>query len=149
MWTWQLDHFRDRHGLDPREVQDLRETLAVWVSTEIPARRALLDRAEPHLREVRAWLDTPEGRSYEAGMAAVSAHPYALALEAELAARGRRLAKLKASRPVPAPEAAPAAAVRQLDWDDIAKMATLDRAKHPEHWTDAPSTGESIPGLLE
>ncbi|HAH07900.1 MAG TPA: hypothetical protein DCM05_15480 [Elusimicrobia bacterium] len=153
VWKWQLDHLERFHGLDPRSVRDLRESVEVWKSTMIPSQRALLDKAEPHMKECLRWFDAePEGREYTARMAAVSSHPYALGLEAEWAALGRRIAALSAAAPAepPAPakrEAAPA--VKQLDWPDVERLASIDRAKHPEHWTYAPEAETPIPWLLK
>ncbi|MEK6537031.1 MAG: hypothetical protein AABZ63_06065, partial [Actinomycetota bacterium] len=161
LWKWQLDHFERGHGLDPRSVADLRESLDGWMKTMLPLRRSLLDKAEPHLQECLRWFDETEGRAFLARMPGLSAHPYALALEAELSALGRRLAKLKSGKPAPqatalkarasaaAEPTASAAAVKQLDWDDITKMSDIDRAKHPEHWRNAPQTEPPLPWLIK
>jgi hypothetical protein len=144
VWRWRLEHFEKVHRVDPRALEDMRASVNGTLDSVLPEQRALLDAAEPHLKEVAAWLKGPEGRAFTAGMVAVSTSPYMRALDAELAALGRRIAALRASPP-PAelsPAAAPGApAVEQIGWDALGDMCDRDRVENPDHWKRAPEAG--------
>jgi hypothetical protein len=148
VWRWQIEHFEKVHRTDPRIFRDLRASLDdddVLSSS----RRALLDAAEPHLNEVAAWLDEPDGRTFATGMVAMSTSPYMLNVDAELAALGRRIGELKAKRKSsPAPPVSPA--VKQAGWGDLIGMGIRDRAENPDHWKGAPETSATaLPWLAK
>lgn len=150
VWNFRLAHMEKAHGLDARSVRELQDSLDVFTSTLIPNRAALLNAAEPHLKSVQQWLDEPEGRAWEAEMIAVSTDPYAMTLEADWAALGRRLAELRARQPKP-PEPPPSAPaeLKQLTWDEATALVDEDQAAHPGHWQGAPETEEPVDWIVK
>lgn len=141
VWRWRLEHFEKVHRVDPRALADMRASVDGTLDSVLPEQRALLDTAEPHLKEVAAWLKEPEGRVFTAGMVAMSASPYMRARDAELAGLGRRIAALRASTPPAGPAPAAAPGVMQIDWSDLTAMCDRDRVENPGHWKSAPEAG--------
>ena len=149
VWDFRLSHMEKVHGLDARSVRELQDSLDALANTLIPKRAALLDAAEPHLRSVQKWLDEPEGRAWQAQMAAVAADPYARGLEAEWAALGRRLARLKARQAkAPEPPTSAPRGVKQLGWEEVTVLVDKDKAAHPGHWQGAPETEAPVEWIV-
>ena len=148
VWRWQIEHFEKVHRTGPQIFKALRASLD---NDDVlsSSRRALLDKAEPHLKEVAAWLDEPDGRTFATGMVAASTSPYILSVDVELAALGRRIGELKAKRrSSPAPSISPAA--KQAGWGDLIGLGLRDRAENPDHWKGAPETSTAaLPWLAK
>ena len=57
VWRWRIEHFEKVHRVDPQTFKELRASLDTFTNETLPRRRALLNTAEPHLKEVAAFLD--------------------------------------------------------------------------------------------
>jgi hypothetical protein len=150
VWRWKIEHFEKVHRAAPETFGDLRASLDELTRETLPGRSALLDAAEPHLKEVAAFLNGKDGRAFIAGMVATAASPYMKTLDADLAALGRRIAELRARRPkttpapvVPAASIAPT--VKQTDWNGLSVLEARDRRENPGHWTGAPEVQAPAP----
>lgn len=150
IWKWRVEHFTKVHRMDPKAFAEIRASVDPTLDAVLPEQKALLDAAEPYLREVAAWLETEDAREFTAGMVALSTSAYARELERELKGYAARIARLRAAVPASAAtaEAAPADAVEQVDWAGLDTLCREDRAEHPEHWKGVREPGAPAPPWL-
>ncbi|MBI4347990.1 MAG: hypothetical protein HY553_14130 [Elusimicrobia bacterium] len=147
VWAWQLEHFEREHGIARAMLANLRDSLDEWRGTILSGRRKQLETSAPRLRAVLEWFGEPEGRQYVRTMVAVSTHPYAAGLKAELAELCRRLAELmKADEEKPVAYA-PSPEPKPYEWEDLQRLVDQDRREHPGHFKDEPSTEPPLPWI--
>lgn len=137
VWRAAFLHFEKVHRMPPAAFAAARADMVTWDKGMTAPRRALLDAAEPHLRDVIPFFDTEDGLLYEKTMIALSSSAFASSLAKSTAVLAARLAALrkasaeKAPAPAEAPPAAPAGA---LAWGDIQELYDRDHRDFPGHW---------------
>ncbi len=153
VWRWRIEHFVKVHRMDPKSFEDMRAAVDGTLDQVLPEQSALLDAADPYLKETEAWIKkTKDGRKFAAGMVAASTSTMMRDLEAELVTHGRYIAVLRALAPAPVAEqatTAPAEAtqpgVAQVDWAGMDELCNKDRVEHPEHWKGVREPSEKAP----
>lgn len=138
VWRAAFAHFEKAHRTPPAAFAAARASIEAWRKEVTAPRRALLDAAEGHLKEVVPFLATEEGLGYSRIMIALTRDAYPAALARETDGLARRLADLRkaaaAKAPPPADEAAPAAPAGALSWEAVQELYDRDHAEFPAHW---------------